>query len=158
LSERDFNMQTTTSTTWIDNKIYLCKLWPKYKPTPEEGELLNERWGSLKQDILRECIKQHRLERNHVPDLTAIHKAYCKMTQQHGATNDGQVAVQRTQREFASCVPPTDRELQEWDEWAEVVLATATAQEIDRAKARLGVSVNTRRVLAVAVDYCRKHP
>lgn len=144
--------------TWNDNKRLMASLWSKWKPTPEQGSLLNERWSSLHQDKLNECIKQHRLERNHVPDLTAIHKAYCKMTQQHGTTNEGQVAVQRTQREFASCVPPTDRELQEWDEWAEDVLATATPKEIDSAKARLGVSVNTRRVLAVAVDYCRKHP
>ena len=141
--------------TWNDNKRLMASLWGKWKPTPEEGALLNERWSQLHQDKLRECIKQHRMDRNHVPDLTAIHKAYCKVTQQ--PTSEGAVAVQRTKREFAECSMPTDRELQEWDAWADDVLCNATPQEIDAAKARLGISVNTRRVLAVAVDYCRKH-
>jgi len=38
------------------------------------------------------------------------------------------------------------------------VLSTATAAEIEAAQERLGISPNTHRVLAVAIDYCRKNP
>ena len=55
--------------TWNDNKILMAKLWPKWKPSPEEASILNRTWGSLHQNKLRDCIEQHRLKRE--PDRTS---------------------------------------------------------------------------------------
>ena len=146
-------MKTTTSTTWIDNKIYLCKLWPKYKPTPEEGDLLNERWGSLKQDILRECIKQHRLERDSKPDLSAIHKAYCKITATAHTAGVASTEIEDTRAQ--TCIPPSASELAEWEAWAAKTLANVTDAEIEAVREMMTYIPTTARVLAVAVDYVR---
>lgn len=146
-------MQQTTTTTWIDNKIYLCKLWPKYKPTPEEGDLLNERWGSLKQDILRECIKQHRLERDSRPDLSAIHKAYCKITATAHTAGVASTEIEDTRAQV--CVPPSASELADWDTWAAKILETVTDEEIEAVRETMTYVPTTSRVLAVAVEHVR---
>ncbi len=140
-------------TTWSDNKIYLCKLWPKYKPTPEEGNLLNERWGSLKQDILRECIKQHRFERDSRPDLSAIHKAYCKITATAHTAGVASTEIEDTRAQV--CVPPSASELADWDTWAAKILETVTDEEIEAVRETMTYVPTTSRVLAVAVEHVR---
>lgn len=146
-------MQTIT---WMDNRNLMGELWPKWTLEPELSRLLNERWGSLHQDKLRDCIRQHRLERDTKPDVVAIHKAYCAIMPQADvvARND----VQHTRMNANAVQGPTPAEIEEWDAWAVEVLKTATAAEIDAAKERLGISPDTYRVLAVALDYCRKNP
>jgi phosphoserine aminotransferase len=60
-------------------------------------------------------------------------------------------------RDAAYVQPLTDAEVADWDAWAEDVLATATPAEIDAVRQRMPVG-ESRRVLAVAVDYCRRNP
>lgn len=132
------------------------ELWPKWTLEPELSRLLNERWGSLHQDKLRDCIRQHRLERDTKPDVAAIHKAYCAIMPQSDVIARGE--VHHTRREADALCGPTPQEYADWDAWAKGILATATRQEIESAQERLGVSPDTHRVLAVAIDYCRKNP
>jgi hypothetical protein len=120
------------------------------------SRLLNERWGSLHQDKLRDCIRQHRLERDIKPDVAAIHKAYCAIVPQSDVIARGE--VHHTRREADALCGPTPQEYADWDAWAKGILATATRQEIESAQDRLGISPDTHRVLAVAIDYCRKNP
>lgn len=143
--------------TWIDNKKLMAELWPAWKPSQAEASLLNRRWGELHQDKLRDCIEQHRLERDSKPDISAIHKAYCKIKGDPIASVEGVNDVARTRRELSTCAPLSDDELSAWDAWAEEVLATATPAEIDAVRERMPVG-ETRRVLAIAVDYCRRNP
>ena len=143
--------------TWIDNKKLMAELWPAWKPSQAEAGLMNRRWGELHQDKLRDCIEQHRLERDGKPDLSTIHKAYCKIKGDPITSMEGASDVSRTRRELSACVPPSDQELAEWDAWANEVLATATPAEIDAVRQRMPVG-ETRRVLAIAVDYCRRNP
>lgn len=140
----------------MDNRNLMGELWPKWTLEPELLRLLNERWGSLHQDKLRDCIRQHRLERDTKPDVAAIHKAYCAIMPQSDVIARGE--VHHTRREADALCGPTPQEYAEWDAWAKGILATATAAEIDAAKERLGISPDTHRVLAVAIDYCRKNP
>ena len=132
------------------------ELWPKWTLEPELSRLLNERWGSLHQDKLRDCIRQHRLERDIKPDVAAIHKAYCAIVPQSDVIARGE--VHHTRREADALCGPTSQEYADWDAWAKGILATATRQEIESAQERLGISPDTHRVLAVAIDYCRKNP
>ena len=132
------------------------ELWPKWTLEPELSRLLNERWGSLHQDKLRDCIRQHRLERDTKPDVAAIHKAYCAIMPQSDVIARGE--VHHTRREADALCGPTPQEYADWDAWAKGILATATRQEIESAQERLGISPDTHRVLAVAIDYCRKNP
>jgi hypothetical protein len=148
----------TDPMNWGDNKILMCDLWPKWKPTPAEAALLNERWGQLKQDKLRECIKNNRMSRNQIPDLTSIHAEYCKITGQESAQIVAHSEVETTRRNASEVQGPTPQEYADWDAWAKGILATATRQEIESAQERLGISPDTHRVLAVAIDYCRKNP
>jgi hypothetical protein len=142
--------------TWNDNKILMGKLWPRWSPSSEEASILNRKWGSLHQDKLRDCIEQHKLVRNSKPDISAIHKAYCAITP--AAEIAGRSEVEITRRNASAVQGPTAQEYADWDAWAKEVLKTATAAEIDAAKERLGVSPDTHRVLAVAIEYCRKNP
>ena len=142
--------------TWNDNKILMGKLWPRWQPSPEEASILNRKWGSLHQDKLRECIRQHRLERDTKPDVAAIHKAYCAIVPQADVLARGEVV--QTRRDATSLQGPTAQDYADWDAWAKGVLSTATRQEIEAAQERLGISPDTHRVLAVAIDYCRKNP
>lgn len=146
-------MQTIT---WMDNRNLMGELWPKWTLEPELSRLLNERWGSLHQDKLRDCIRQHRLERDTKPDVAAIHKAYCAIMPQSDVIARGE--VHHTRREADALCGPTPQEYADWDAWAKGILATATRQEIESAQERLGISPDTHRVLAVAIDYCRKNP
>ena len=146
-------MQTIT---WMDNRTLMGELWPKWTLEPELSRLLNERWGSLHQDKLRDCIRQHRLERDTKPDIAAIHKAYCAIMPQADVV--ARSDVQHTRRNANAVQGPTPAEIEEWDAWAAEVLKTATQAEIDAARERVGVGVLSDRVLAVAVDYCRNTP
>lgn len=149
-------METTHN--WADNKRHMMSLWPRWKPTPEESTLLNNRWGELRQDVLRTCIDNNRLRRSKTPDIAAIHQEYCRVTGAGTKPVTGLPSdVERTRRELSTCVPPSDDELAAWDAWAEEVLATATPAEIDAVRERMPVG-ETRRVLAIAVDYCRRNP
>jgi hypothetical protein len=144
--------------TWIDNKKLMLALWPAWKPSPEEGSLLNRKWGQLHQDKLRDCIEQHRLERDAKPDLSAIHKAYCKITSSNTASAEGVREADRTRREHLAVQPPAPHELEEWDRDAERILATATPREIANAKERLNLNVKQPRLLALMVEWCRQNP
>lgn len=148
----------TTETTWIDNKKLMAALWPKWQPTPEQGALLNEKWGQLKQDKLRECIRNDALKSIRNPNIPGIHKAYCAITGQEATQVAAQTEVQRTREAIKSCQPQTPEELAEWEAWAEAVLATATTDELKRVPERLGINPQTRRVLAIAVDWVRRNP
>lgn len=142
---------------WNDNKILMGKLWPRWAPSPEEASILNRKWGSLHQDKLRDCIEQHKLVRNSKPDISAIHKAYCAITPA-AAEIAGRSEVETTRRNANAVQGPTPQEYAEWDAWAVEVLKTATQAEIDAARERIGVGVQSDRVLAVLVDYCRNTP
>ena len=143
--------------TWNDNKILMGKLWPRWTPSPEEASILNRKWGSLHQDKLRDCIEQHKLVRNSKPDISAIHKAYCAITPA-AAEIANRSEVETTRRNANAVQGPTPQEYAEWDAWAVEVLKTATQAEIDAARERIGVGVQSDRVLAVLVDYCRNTP
>ena len=146
-------MQTIT---WMDNRNLMGELWPKWTLEPELSRLLNERWGSLHQDKLRDCIRQHRLERDTKPDIASIHKAYCAIMPQSDVV--ARSDVQHTRMNANAVQGPTPQEYAEWDAWAVKVLSTATSAEIDAARERIGVGVQSDRVLAVLVDYCRNTP
>ena len=138
--------------TWIDNKKLMVELWPSWKPSQAEANLLNRRWGQLHQDKLRECIEQHRLERDKVPDISTIHKTYCKITGVTENGYDGRRDAVKTRNEAVT--GPTQQEYAEWDAWAAGIMATATEDEIETAKERYGVK--TDRLLAVAIDHMRR--
>jgi hypothetical protein len=143
--------------TWNDNKILMGKLWPRWQPSPEEASILNRKWGSLHQDKLRDCIEQHKLVRSSRPDIAAIHKAYCAITPA-AAEIAGRSEVETTRRDATALQGPSPADYADWDAWAKGVLSTATRQEIEAAQERLGISPDTHRVLAVAIEYCRKNP
>jgi hypothetical protein len=153
-------MQTIT---WMDNRNLMGELWPKWMLEPELSRLLNERWGSLHQDKLRECIRQHRLERDTKPDIAAIHKAYCLIVPQ-AAEVVGRSEVLTTRKNAIALQGPTEREVADWQEWADRLVATVTSEEFAECRERLGLmslQANTpsqRRLTAVAVEYCRKNP
>jgi hypothetical protein len=147
-------MQTDTP-SWGQNKMLMCDLWPKWKPTPAEGALLNERWGSLKQDKLRECIKNNRMSRNQIPDLTAIHTEYCKVSGQEYTQIAGHSEVDTTRRSASALQGPTSQELADWDTWAAKILETVTDEEIEAVRETMTYVPTTSRVLAVAVEHVR---
>lgn len=147
-------MQTDTP-SWVQNKMLMCDLWPKWKPTPAEGALLNERWGSLKQDKLRECIKNNRMSRNQIPDLTAIHTEYCKVSGQEYTQIAGHSEADTTRRSASALQGPTSQELADWDTWAAKILETVTDEEIEAVRETMTYVPTTSRVLAVAVEHVR---
>jgi len=138
-------------TTWNENKRLMANLWPKWKPSADEGRLLNERWGHLKQEILRTCIENHRFVRQAVPDVTAIHREYCTIT-----TVDRPVV--ETRRRMEEVRGPSTQEIAEWDAWAAEYLKTVTQAEIRAACDRIGLTPRSPRLLAEAVRYCRENP
>lgn len=141
--------------TWQDNRALMGELWPKWRLEPSLSRLIDRKWGQLHQDKLRDCIEQHRLERDSSPDISAIHKQYCKIT--GGQWNeDAQREVSRTRAEFVQ--GPSQQELAEWDEDAKRILATATPQEIAAAKERLGMHPKQPRIVALMVEWCRQNP
>lgn len=144
--------------TWNDNKKMMAALWPRWKPTPEQGALINERWGSLHQDKLRDCIREDAMRSRTRPNIPAIHNAYCRVTGAERVQDNAATEVQRTREAIKSCQPQTPEELAEWEAWAEAVLATATPDELKRVPERLGINPQTKRVLAIAVDWVRRNP
>jgi hypothetical protein len=142
--------------TFQDNLKFMGELWPKWRLEPALLRLLHQKWGQLHQDKLHDVIEQHRLEREVTPDITAIHKAYCRVTGVREESDAASREITRTKRDLDRCQPIDDRELLEWEEWAEGVLATAGASEVAAAKAHYGLNAGTRRVLAIMVDEYRK--
>lgn len=148
----------TDQSNWIDNKKLMLALWPKWKPTPEQANLLNERWGQLQQDKLRECIRNNAMASTRVPNIAAIHREYCRVSGQDKTHDVGQAEVSRTRTALQDCQPIPAEEYADWERWAEGVLSTATPDELAAVPERLGINPNTRRVLAVAVNWCRENP
>lgn len=142
--------------SWADNQKLMATLWPKWRLEPALASVIHEKWSQLHQDKLRDCIRQHRLERDLKPDIAAIHKKYCAITGQDRPTNIPDAS--RTRRQADRCVGPTPEELEEWEAWAEELLATASDAEIREVHERLGLTFTARRFLAIAVEYCRKNP
>ena len=144
---------------FLETKKLMHRLWPKWKADEELAALLNGRWVHLDQDKLRECIRSHRFERNTVPDVTAIHKAYCRIT----GANYAEVQSPKP-RLYTVETGPNEQEIADWQSWADDLLATATATELANCRERLGLlSLHTdtpsrRRLAAVAIEYCRKNP
>lgn len=141
--------------TWNDNRALMAELWPKWKMEPALLRLIDKKWGQLHQDKLRDCIEQHRLERDATPDISAIHKAYCKIT---GGQWDeqNQREIKRTRAEIVE--GPSLQEIAEWESDAKAILATATPQEIAAAKERMGMNVRQPRIVALMVEWCRQNP
>jgi hypothetical protein len=144
--------------TYADNQALMAELWPKWRLEPGLAGILHEKWSQLHQDKLRDCIRQHRLEREIKPDVSAIHKAYCKVTGIAYGSDVAEREVSRTRRQAEEAQGPTASELEAWDHWAEHILSTATQAEIDVCFDRLGVNPEHPRLIATMVDYCRKNP
>jgi hypothetical protein len=147
----------TDEITWPTNKRLMASLWPKWRPTDEQARLLNDRWGLLHQDTLRKCIEDNAMQSRREPSVSAINRAYCKLTAPLVGASTSTHDTERTRRDAAYVQPLTDSEVADWEAWAEDVLATATPAEIDAVRQRMPVG-ESRRVLAVAVDYCRRNP
>jgi hypothetical protein len=139
--------------TWNDNKRLMAALWPKWKPSDAEGRILNERWGSLHQDILRTIIEGHRLVRQAVPDLTRIHSEYCERT-----THLRPAVGRPPEARFVSVQGPSQAEEEEFQRWAEKTVAEASAEEIQAVRRRFDMALDSPKALACAIDYCREHP
>lgn len=147
----------TDQPTWNENKVMMASLWPRWKPTPEQGALINERWANLHQDKLRSCIRDDAMHSRTRPNIPAIHRAYCRMTGSDRAHDAGSAEIERTRRKAQECASVSPEELSEWDSWAEEVLSTATAAERKAVTERLGIAPASPRVLAIAVDYIRRN-
>jgi hypothetical protein len=145
-----------TTPTFLENMALVAELWPKFQMDKALRDIVYEKWQALHQDKLRDCIRQHRLERDSKPDIAAIHKRYCAITGQDRPTNIPDAS--RTRRQADRCMGPTPEELEEWEAWAEELLATASDAEIRDVHERLGLTFTARRFLAIAVEYCRKNP
>jgi hypothetical protein len=145
-----------TTPTFLENMALVAELWPKFQMDKALRDIVYEKWQALHQDKLRDCIRQHRLERDSKPDIAAIHKKYCAITGQDRPTNIPDAS--RTRRQADRCMGPTPEELEEWEAWAEELLATASDAEIREVHERLGLTFTARRFLAIAVEYCRKNP
>jgi hypothetical protein len=117
-----------------------------------------EKWGSLHQDKLRECIRQHRLERDTKPDVAAIHKAYCRITGVDTGSDMSQREIARTRQQAEETKGPTEAEIQAWDYWAEAIISSATTSELKEIRERFNLEPTHRRYLACMLDYIRKHP
>lgn len=136
----------------MDNRKLMEEMWPKWKLEPVLSSLLNEKWGSLHQDKLQSCIRQHRLVRDFKPEIATIHKAYCALIPQNLV---GEREVEQTRDDLQRCTPPSERELQEWDDWAETMLNDVTVRELEQVSDFIGHIPESRRILAVAVEHVR---
>ncbi|WP_353269217.1 hypothetical protein, partial [Gemmatimonas sp.] len=110
-----------TTPTFLENMALVAELWPKFQMDKALRDIVYEKWQALHQDKLRDCIRQHRLERDSKPDIAAIHKRYCAITGQDRPTNIPDAS--RTRRQADRCMGPTPEELEEWEAWAEELLA-----------------------------------
>ena len=147
-----------TTVTFQDNMVLFEELWPRFRMEPSLRSIIVEKWGSLHQDKLRECIRQHRLERDTKPDLAAIHKAYCRVTGIDSGSDVAQREIARTRRQAEEAQGPSEAETQAWDAWADAVLATSSDRERAAVTERFGMLPTNRRYLATMIHYARKHP
>lgn len=131
------------------------ELWPKWTLEPNLSSLLDEKWGDLDQDRLATIIRNHRLQRDFRPDISAVNAAYRSMTG-HGTV--GHRGVEATQKMMAQNQRPDADEIGDWENWARDILDSATDAEIVEARTRLSITSTRPRVLAVAVEYCRNTP
>lgn len=145
-----------TTPTFLENMALVAELWPKFQMDKALRDIVYEKWQALHQDKLRDCIRQHRLERDSRPDIAAIHKRYCAITGQDRTTPV--MDARRTRREANAIAGPSPAELEAWDHWAEDILATATPEEIATVRERVSLTLSAPRILAVAVDWHRKNP
>ena len=143
---------------FTDNMALIEELWPKYRMEPSLRSIIVEKWGGLHQDKLRECIRQHRLERDTKPDVAAIHKAYCRITGVDTGSDVSQREIARTRRQAEETKGPTEAEIEAWDYWAEAIISSATNSELKEIRERFNLEPTHRRYLACMVDYIRKHP
>jgi hypothetical protein len=143
---------------FTDNMALIEELWPKYRMEPSLRSIIVEKWGSLHQDKLRECIRQHRLERDTKPDVAAIHKAYCRITGADTGSDVSQREIARTRRQAEETKGPTEAEIEAWDYWAEAIISSATNSELKEIRERFNLEPTHRRYLACMVDYIRRHP
>lgn len=141
---------------FIETKRLMQRLWPKWKADEELGRLLNERWGQLHQDKLRDAVRQHRLVRNVTPDITAIHKEYCKISGEDAGTHERNHEIRRTQRAREEWAGPSPAEREADEQWAREILATATASEIREVRESVGLNLKNDLWLAVAIDRMRR--
>jgi hypothetical protein len=141
-----------------DNMALIAELWPKYRMEPSLRSIIVEKWGGLHQDKLRECIRQHRLERDTKPDVAAIHKAYCRITGVDTGSDVSQREIARTRRQAEETKGPTEAEIEAWDYWADAIISSATNSELKEIRERFSLEPTHRRYLACMLDYIRKHP
>ena len=141
---------------FIETKRLMQRLWPKWKADEELGRLLNERWGQLHQDKLRDAVRQHRFVRNVTPDITAIHKEYCKISGEDAGTHERNHEIRRTQRAREEWAGPSPAEREADEQWAREILATATASEIREVRESVGLNLKNDLWLAVAIDRMRR--
>jgi hypothetical protein len=141
---------------FIETKRLMQRLWPKWKADEELGRLLNERWGQLHQDKLRDAVRQHRLVRNVTPDITAIHKEYCKISGEDAGTHERNHEIRRTQRAREEWAGPSPAEREADEQWAKEILSTATASEIRQVRESVGLNLKNDLWLAVAIDRMRR--
>ena len=141
---------------FIETKRLMQRLWPKWKADEELGRLLNERWGQLHQDKLRDAVRQHRFVRNVTPDITAIHKEYCKISGEDAGTHERNHEIRRTQRAREEWAGPSPAEREADEQWAREILATATASEIRQVRESVGLNLKNDLWLAVAIDRMRR--
>ena len=141
---------------FIETKRLMQRLWPKWKADEELGRLLNERWGQLHQDKLRDAVRQHRFVRNVTPDITAIHKEYCKISGEDAGTHERNHEIRRTQRAREEWAGPSPAEREADEQWAREILATATASEIREVRESVGLNLKNDLWLAVAIDLHRR--
>ena len=141
---------------FIETKRLMQRLWPKWKADEELGRLLNERWGQLHQDKLRDAVRQHRFVRNVTPDITAIHKEYCKISGEDAGTHERNHEIRRTQRAREEWAGPSPAEREADEQWAKEIIATATASEIRQVRESVGLNLKNDLWLAVAIDRMRR--
>lgn len=141
---------------FLETKRLMHKLWPKWKADDELGRLLNERWGQLRQDKLRDAVRQHRLVRNVTPDVTAIHKEYCKISGEDAGTHERNHDIRRTQRAREEWAGPSPAEREADEQWAKAIIATTNAAEIRAVREYVGLHLKNDLWLAVAIDQYRK--
>jgi hypothetical protein len=139
------------ASTWA----LIRNLWDTWEPNDTISSLCLQRWGQLHQDILQECVRLHKMEASgqyREPKVHRIMDLYAeRTTKEYTHTRTMEAIVDRG---------PSQAELDDWDKWAEDVLADVTDDEIRRASERLTFigKLNNKRILAVAVDFVRSNP
>lgn len=136
--------------TYQQSWAMIRNLWPDWEPNTTTINLCFERWNQLHQDQLQEAIKAHKWEAGGQYKEPKIHRIM-------------EIYGQRTSKEWAVSVPgqrewkcegPTQEELDEWDRWADDVLADVTEDELSEAHEL--IPSKNKRTLACAVDFVRK--